>query len=263
MSVHIIYIMVNDKVPNLVKIGKTTTSVEQRSKELSRDTGVPGKWMPLKWWLVPDCHIAERHVHKELSAKRLQKNKEFFKFNGAEAVQEVHYCLARLGVVDWAGLKDYIKLKEEEARIAEEREKAKAEEARKRKEEQRKANEKIQKEKEELWSIERELNGLERLHYSTSLQDTLKETIIWVFKDFLFPLFLVVGFFAFIMEVFPAPMLVIFCISSLIGSLFILNVIIKKGFKWDKQKELSDIAEQIKIVEAYLNQKTKEFNHST
>ena len=263
MSVHIIYIMVNDKVPNLVKIGKTTTSVEQRSKELSRDTGVPGKWVPLKWWLVPDCHIAERHVHKELSAKRLQKNKEFFKFSGTEAVQEVHYCLARLGVADWAGLEDYIKLKEEEARIAEEREKAKAEEASKRKEEQRKANEKLQKEKEELRRIEGKLNGLESLHYSTSLQDSLKETIIWVFKDFLFPILLLVGFFVLLLGLPLKVMLIFFSIPSLMGGLSILSVVIEKGFNWDKQKELSDIAEQIKKTEAYLNQKTKEFNHST
>ena len=262
MSVHIIYIMVNDKVPGLVKIGKTTTSVEQRSKELSRDTGVPGKWMPLKWWLVPDCHIAERHVHKELSAKRLQKNKEFFKFTGAEAVQEVHYCLARLGVADWAGCEEFKELKEEEARIAEEREKAKAEEARKRKEEQRKANEKLKKEKEELRRLEGKLNGLERLHYSTSLQDTLKETIIWFFKDLLFPILLVVGFFVFIMGLPLKIALIFFSFPLLILGLSILSVVIKKGFNWDKQKELSDIAEQIKIVEAYLNQKTKEFNHS-
>ena len=252
MSVHIVYIMVNDKVPDLVKIGKTTTSVEQRSKELSRDTGVPGKWVPLKWWLVPDCHIAERHVHKELSAKRLQKNKEFFNFTGAEAVQQVHYHLARLGVVDGAGCEEYKKLKEEEARLAREKQKAEAQD-------------KLQKERKELKRIELIVKELKRTHYETNAQKTLKETTIWVLKESVLPLLPIFVFFIFLME--PAFIIYLGCLYlfipliALVCSFF--YIIITKGFNWDKQKELSNIAEQIKIVEAYLNQKTKEFNHST
>ena len=38
-----IYILVNRALPDLVKVGKTTTSPEQRTEELSSSTGVPQK----------------------------------------------------------------------------------------------------------------------------------------------------------------------------------------------------------------------------
>jgi len=264
MSVHIIYIMVNDKVPDLVKIGKTTTSVEQRSKELSRDTGVPGKWVPLKWWHVPDCHIAERHVHKELSAKRLQKNKEFFMFNGAEAVREVHYCLARLGVADWAGCEEFKELKEEEARIAREKEAAKKENERKRQEEQRKYEERIRAKENEIVEIKIKISELKEKHFFEKKKNTIKE----LFSDSanIFSTCIAIYlFFTFILASNFMSMLTIFLIPLFYLAINILNFYFKKlnGSEIIKEKILSDISSQIKTFEGLLEQKTKEFNHST
>ena len=74
----IIYILVNEAMPGFIKIGKTTTSVEQRVLELSRSTSVP----------VPfECHFAakvnrvsevERALHNAFGDFRKNPKREFF-----------------------------------------------------------------------------------------------------------------------------------------------------------------------------------------
>ena len=73
-----VYILTNDYMPGIVKIGYTTQSIEERLKELDK-TGVP--W-PFK------CHFAvetERYkeieslLHDAFSDYRIRDNREFFK----------------------------------------------------------------------------------------------------------------------------------------------------------------------------------------
>jgi hypothetical protein len=73
----IIYVLVNDAMPDYVKIGMTQTSVEQRMAELDK-TGVP---LPFR------CHFAvrvenvkqkEKLVHDIFGDYRARQNREFF-----------------------------------------------------------------------------------------------------------------------------------------------------------------------------------------
>lgn len=72
-----VYILSNPAMPGLVKIGKTTRSVEQRMEELYQ-SGVPQKFSLQRAEFFPDCHTAERHMHSIFHDKRLNAGREFF-----------------------------------------------------------------------------------------------------------------------------------------------------------------------------------------
>ena len=78
-----VYILKNASMPGLLKIGKTTRSVEQRANELWQ-TGVPTPFKVVDECYSPNCHELERWVHEWLSEYRVSPDREFF------AVEEEH-----------------------------------------------------------------------------------------------------------------------------------------------------------------------------
>lgn len=89
MSRGYVYILVNDAMPGLVKIGKTTRDVNARAVEVSNGTGIP---LPFKVWdqqLTPDCGELERRVHNEIAQSRINPNREFFEIDAFAASQVV------------------------------------------------------------------------------------------------------------------------------------------------------------------------------
>ncbi len=66
-------------MPNLLKIGKTTRSSDDRASELSQSTGVPCGFIVAFEVEVSDCDEAERLIHQELATFRYAENREFFK----------------------------------------------------------------------------------------------------------------------------------------------------------------------------------------
>lgn len=74
----IVYILTNEAMPGYVKIGKTTTSVEQRILELSRSTAVP---LPFECYYaarVADMNQVERAFHDAFGDHRKNPRREFF-----------------------------------------------------------------------------------------------------------------------------------------------------------------------------------------
>ena len=59
----IIYVLTNEAMPGYIKIGKTTTSVEQRILELSRATAVPLPFECPYAARVADMDGAEKALH--------------------------------------------------------------------------------------------------------------------------------------------------------------------------------------------------------
>ena len=51
-----VYILVNENVPSLVKIGFTNRDPKTRAIELSNVTGVPGEWIVKKSWHIHGKH---------------------------------------------------------------------------------------------------------------------------------------------------------------------------------------------------------------
>lgn len=78
---NIVYILTNEAMPGLVKIGLTTDNVESRIKQLSSDTGVP---LPFECYFaaeVTDCNKLEKTLHQLFSENRINPKREFFKID--------------------------------------------------------------------------------------------------------------------------------------------------------------------------------------
>jgi T5orf172 domain len=80
MSSGYVYVLINDEIPNLVKVGKTKNEPEARAKQLSTFTGVPQKFVVYRAYAVKDCSAAERDAHSCLSRVfgRPNEAREFF-----------------------------------------------------------------------------------------------------------------------------------------------------------------------------------------
>jgi T5orf172 domain len=73
-----VYIIHNDAMPGLVKVGRTTKTSEERARTL-RTTGVPGSFLVLWDEYVSDAPLVERLVHDQLKADRYSREREFFR----------------------------------------------------------------------------------------------------------------------------------------------------------------------------------------
>lgn len=74
----VVYILINDAMPGYIKIGKTTTSVEQRILELSRSSAVP---VPFECYFaarVADVSKIEEAFHDAFGDHRINPKREFF-----------------------------------------------------------------------------------------------------------------------------------------------------------------------------------------
>jgi hypothetical protein len=83
-----LYVLSNPAMPGLIKIGKTTTSPNQRMSELF-STGVPSPFVLELSLQVEDCHVSERAAHQALIDCRLANNREFFKASIAHAIKTI------------------------------------------------------------------------------------------------------------------------------------------------------------------------------
>lgn len=76
----IIYILINDAMEGFVKIGLTTTSVEQRMRELD-STGIPLPFTCFHASEVIDGRKVERLLHDAFKNDRTRPRREFFKID--------------------------------------------------------------------------------------------------------------------------------------------------------------------------------------
>lgn len=83
-----VYVLTNERVPGLVKIGKTSKVPEIRAKEVSK-TGVPGQWVVVYKAFVPDYSNVERIVHDKLKAAGQHDSKEYFTCKPFEAIRHI------------------------------------------------------------------------------------------------------------------------------------------------------------------------------
>ena len=76
----IVYVLTNQAMPGLVKIGKTKTSVEQRMKDLD-STGIPLPFECFSAWSVDDATTAEKAMHVAFGDHRIRDRREFFRIS--------------------------------------------------------------------------------------------------------------------------------------------------------------------------------------
>lgn len=99
-----VYVMTNELIPNLVKIGKTSRTPEKRAQEL-KSTGVPGTWIPQYSVFTPQCDVLEQAVHDALHGFRISIEREFFRIS-VEDAQEKLDELANLLASNFEGWPD-------------------------------------------------------------------------------------------------------------------------------------------------------------
>ena len=82
----IIYVLTNEAMPGLVKIGRSTDSVEARISQLSANSGVP---LPFECHFaaqVRDCAALEKKLHHLFSENRVNPKREFFRVDPEKIV---------------------------------------------------------------------------------------------------------------------------------------------------------------------------------
>jgi hypothetical protein len=84
MTYGFVYMLMNEHMPNIVKIGCTERSPRLRADELSKGTGVPGPFSVVCYIEVSDHQRTERQIHGWLAEHRVSENREFFYSKGRE-----------------------------------------------------------------------------------------------------------------------------------------------------------------------------------
>jgi hypothetical protein len=74
---NIIYILTNEAMPGIVKIGKTNVDIETRMRRLYR-TGVPVPFNCFHASIVKNANNVEKRLHNAFDKYRINKNREFF-----------------------------------------------------------------------------------------------------------------------------------------------------------------------------------------
>jgi T5orf172 domain len=90
-----LYVLTNPHMPGLVKIGCTDRTPRERADELSRATGVPGRFKVERSWVLDDAHAFEQRVHAGLAAYRVSG--EHFQLSAAAAIERIETMLRAAG----------------------------------------------------------------------------------------------------------------------------------------------------------------------
>ena len=80
----IVYILINEAMPDCIKIGKTT-DIERRIRELD-NTSVPLPFECFYACTVKDMNFVEKQLHKAFASQRIRNSREFFKLSPIQAL---------------------------------------------------------------------------------------------------------------------------------------------------------------------------------
>lgn len=106
----IIYILKNEAMPGYVKIGKTSTSLEQRIRELSSSTSVPIPFTCFYACTVKDASLVERRLHHAFGNNRTNPKREFFQISPEHVVS----ALKLAEIEEVTPKKDFVESKEDQ-----------------------------------------------------------------------------------------------------------------------------------------------------
>ena len=84
-----VYIMSTRSNPNMLKIGYTERTVEQRVKEINNATGIPEPYGVCAVWTVLSAPQVEKAVHDALAEYRVRPDREFFDLNYKIAYKKI------------------------------------------------------------------------------------------------------------------------------------------------------------------------------
>ncbi len=93
-----IYVLSTREFPDLLKIGMTTRTVEQRVNEINAATGVVVPFGVRRCWRVMSPALAEKAVHQALNVHRIRADREFFRADFKVAIPTVHQAISATGL---------------------------------------------------------------------------------------------------------------------------------------------------------------------
>lgn len=106
----IIYVLTNEAMPGYVKIGRTSTNLEQRIRELNSSTSVPLPFTAFYACTVNDAQFVEHQLHDAFDDNRINPRREFFQI----APERVVAALKLAEVENITPKKDYVETKEDQ-----------------------------------------------------------------------------------------------------------------------------------------------------
>ena len=89
-----VYVLVNKSVPNMVKIGMTTTTPDQRARQISAATGVATPWISVFSYACYRSDLLEEDIHLHLREHRVNHKREMFAIDSHTAqrvIEELGY----------------------------------------------------------------------------------------------------------------------------------------------------------------------------
>lgn len=85
----VVYVVSNESLPGVLKIGATTRSANERVKELSDSTSIPSDFVLIASFQSSDAYRLEGNIHRALEIYRVSQRKEFFRISESEALAKI------------------------------------------------------------------------------------------------------------------------------------------------------------------------------
>ncbi len=85
-----VYVLSNESMPGIYKIGFTSKHPKERMEELSRATACPTPFEMLAFIGCADASWTERQIHKNLEEYRVNEKREFFKVRPQLIQDQLH-----------------------------------------------------------------------------------------------------------------------------------------------------------------------------
>ncbi len=106
----IIYILINEAMPGYVKIGRTSTNLEQRIRDLSASTSIPIPFTCFYACIVKDAQFVEHQLHDAFDNNRINPKREFFQI----APERVVSALKLAEIENITPKKDFVENREDQ-----------------------------------------------------------------------------------------------------------------------------------------------------
>jgi hypothetical protein len=84
-----VYVLVNKSVPNMVKIGMTTNTPDERARQISAATGVATPWISVFSYACYRSDLLEEEIHDHLKSHRVNTHREMFAIDSHTAQQVI------------------------------------------------------------------------------------------------------------------------------------------------------------------------------
>jgi hypothetical protein len=100
-----VYVLVNKSVPNMVKIGMTKLTPDERARQISAATGVATPWIPVYSFQCYRSDLLEEEIHNHFHYCRVNTHREMFAIDSHTAqkvIEELGYKYST-AMWDYAG----------------------------------------------------------------------------------------------------------------------------------------------------------------